>query len=189
MKEHVIGQDDWASVPWLRSTVRAAVHLCLPICVAAMSQGAVHAEQTRCISGDWVAEARRFVTEETHIAVPEVCVRFASKDQVIAHTLSGAPEGAHDDSVAAVYLPGTREILLAWDLDPSAPLTRSYLIHELVHAQQFAARKQLGVPCLGSLEADAYNIQALYLSTRGRREDAFLLPVLGMMQSACEYRY
>ena len=93
----------------------------------------------------------------------------------------------HGETVAAVYVPATREILLADDLDPGTPLARSYLVHELVHAQQFASRAHEHASCPGVLEVDAYGTQALYLRTRGLREEAFLLQMLGMFQSACGY--
>ena len=96
---------------------------------------------------------------------------------------------SHGETVAAVYVPATREILLADDLNPGTLLTRSYLVHELVHAQQFTSRAHEHVRCPGALEADAYGTQALYLSTWGLREEAFLLQILGMFQSACGYSY
>ena len=63
----------------------------------------------------------------------------------------------------------------------------SYLVHELVHAQQFAAHAHERVSCPGVLEGDAYATQALYLRAKGLGEEAFLLQVLGMFQSACGY--
>jgi hypothetical protein len=190
MREHVTRHNGRACGARLRSVVREVARRCLAICIVAASCGAALAETADgCLTGDWIAEAERFVAEETGTAVPDVCVRFANIDRLTSLALSAAPGRAHDDAVAAVYVPGTREILLAQDLDPSAPLTRSYLVHELVHAQQFAAGKHLRVSCRGSLEGDAYNAQALYLSTRDHPEDAFLLQVLGMMQSACDYTY
>jgi hypothetical protein len=62
---------------------------------------------------------------------------------------------SHSETVAAVYVPATREILLADDLNPGTLLTRSYLVHELVHAQQFTRRVHERVRCPGALEADA----------------------------------
>jgi hypothetical protein len=141
------------------------------------------------LTGGWIAQAEHFVAEETETPVPEVCVRFARIDRVAALVLSAAGGRDHDRSIAAVYVPRTREILLADDLDPSASLTRSYLAHELVHAQQFVGNKSLGVSCIGKLEGEAYRIQALYLAAEGLRDDAFLLQVLGLLQSACEYDY
>jgi hypothetical protein len=96
---------------------------------------------------------------------------------------------AHGETVAALYVPATREILLAHDLDPATPLARSYLVHELVHAQQLEQHAHERASCAGALEGEAYNLQALYLHTQAsqHREDAFLLQVLGMFQSACGY--
>ncbi len=142
-----------------------------------------------CLTGDWITEATAFVTEETGTPTPEVCVRLASQERLNALVLPAVPGKAHGDSVAAVYVPATREVLLAGDLDPSTPLAHSYLVHELVHAQQFAKHAEERVSCLGVLEGDAYGTQALYLRTRGLQEEALLLQVLGMFQSACGYSY
>jgi hypothetical protein len=143
----------------------------------------------RCLEGAWIAEARAFVAEETGIPVPVACVRLARKERLDGLVFSAALGGSHGETVAAVYVPATREILLADDLDPGTPLARSYLVHELVHAQQFAEHAQERVSCPGVLEADAYGTQALYLSTWGLREEAFLLQIMGMFQSACGYSY
>ena len=95
----------------------------------------------------------------------------------------------HGETVAAVYVPATRKILLADDFDPAAPLARSYLVHELVHAQQFRRHAHERASCVGALEGEAYNLQALYLHTHTSqlREDTLLLQVLGMFQSTCRY--
>jgi hypothetical protein len=138
-----------------------------------------------CLEGDWIAEARAFVAKETGIPVPEACVRLARKERLEGLVLPIAI----GEAVAAVYVPATREILVADDLDPGTPLARSYLVHELVHAQQFTSRAHEHVRCPGVLEADAYGTQALYLSTWGLREQVFLLQILGMFQSACGYSY
>lgn len=140
-----------------------------------------------CLEGDWIAEARAFVAEEMGIPAPETCVRLARKERLDKLVFPGALDETHGETVAAVYVPATREILLADDLDPSTPLARSYLVHELVHAQQFAEHAQERVSCPGVLEADAYGTQALYLRTMGLREETFLLQILGMFQSACGY--
>jgi len=149
--------------------------------------GLAHARGDGCLEGVWIAEARAFVAEETGIPAPEACVRRASKERLDGLTFSAALDETHGEAVAAVYLPATQEILLADDLDPGTPLARSYLVHELVHAQQFASRAHERASCPGALEADAYDTQALYLRTKGLREEAFLLQILGMFQSACGY--
>jgi hypothetical protein len=107
------------------------------------------------------------VTNETGIPAPEACVRLASKERLDGLVFPVGIGESHGEIVAAAYVPATREILLADDLDPSTPLARSYLVHELVHAQQFTSRAHEHVRCPGVLEADAYGTQALYLSTPG----------------------
>lgn len=140
-----------------------------------------------CLAGDWITEARAFVVEETGVPAPEVCVRLAKPEHLKGMVLPAAPGKAQDETVAAVYVPATQEILLADDLDPGTPLARSYLVHELVHAQQFATHAHERASCPGALEADAYGAQAFYLRTKGLQEEALLLQVLGMFQSACGY--
>jgi hypothetical protein len=167
----------------------------LVACVLALPLAAIGSAQVRavgsggCLEGDWIAEARAFVAEETGIPTPEACVRLARKEHLEGLVFPIAIGGSHGEAVAAVYVPATREILVADDLDLGTPLARSYLVHELVHAQQFTSRAHEHVRCLGVLEADAYGTQARYLSTWSLREQAFLLQILGMFQSACEYSY
>jgi hypothetical protein len=120
---------------------------------------------------------------------PAACVRLASKQRLEGLVFPITIGGSHGEAVAAAYVPATQEILMADDLDPGTPLARSYLVHELVHAQQFTSRAHEHVRCPGVLEADAYGTQARYLSTRGLREEAFLLRILEMFQSACGYSY
>ncbi|ANY84495.1 hypothetical protein BB934_40600 (plasmid) [Microvirga ossetica] len=165
-------------------TTLVACVLALPL--AAFGSAPAHADGSGgCLEADWIAEARAFVTNETGIPAPEACVRLASKERLDGLVFPVAL----GEAVAAVYVPATREILLADDLNPGTLLTRSYLVHELVHAQQFTSRAHEHVQCPGVLEADAYGTQALYLSTWGLREQAFLLQILGMFQSACGYSY
>jgi hypothetical protein len=140
-----------------------------------------------CLDGGVVAEIRNFVAEETGRPVPEVCIRSAPQEQLTLLAGPAMRNQAPGDAVAAVYVPASGQILLADDLDLGATLTRSYLVHELVHAQQFAALAQHRASCPGVLEADAYGLQALYLRTEGLREEALLLQVLGMFQAACGY--
>jgi hypothetical protein len=142
-----------------------------------------------CLASGWINEAALFVSVETRSDVPEVCVRFARQEQLNALVPSAMSGKAVGETVAAVYVPATREILLAHDLDPATPLARSYLVHELVHAQQFMRHAHEHPSCLGALEGEAYNMQALYLHTidSSSHEDAFLLQILGMFQSACGY--
>jgi hypothetical protein len=182
------GRPDTAKAPWDVSRlahVIARVAWGLALLLAAI--GLAPARADGCLEGDWIDEARAFVAEETGITAPEVCVRLAGKERLDGLVFPVVLGGSHGEAAAAVYVPATREILLADDLDPGTPLARSYLVHELVHAQQFASRAYERASCPGALEADAYDTQALYLRTRGLREEAFLLQILGMFQSACGY--
>jgi hypothetical protein len=96
-----------------------------------------------CIESSWIDEVAHFVAVDTRSDVPEVCVRFAGQEQLNALVPSAMAGRSHGETVAAVYVPATREILLAHDLDPATPLARSYLVHELVHAQQFEQHAQV----------------------------------------------
>jgi hypothetical protein len=167
-------------------TILVACVIALPLAVIGPAPARA-AGSSGCLEGDWIAEARIFVMEETGIPVPETCVRVAGQERLDGLVFPVAVGASHGEAVAAVYVPATREILLAADLDPGTALARSYLVHELVHAQQFASRAHERASCPGTLEADAYDTQALYLRTRGLREEAFLLQILGMFQSACGY--
>jgi hypothetical protein len=176
----------WDALPLARVIALVACGLALPLA----TPGPVPARAARsdeCLESEWIAEARAFVTEETGIPAPEACVRLARQQHLDGLVFPVALGQSHGEAVAAVYVPATREILLADDLDPGTPLARSYLVHELVHAQQFASRAHERASCPGVLETDAYGIQALYLRTKGLREEAFLLQALGMLQGACGY--
>lgn len=144
-----------------------------------------------CLNGEWIKEVTQFVVEETRSQVPEICVRFAGMEQLNALVLSAVAGRSHGETVAALYVPSTREILLAHDLDPATVLARSYLAHELVHAQQFGRGTHERASCSGALEGEAYNLQALYLRTYTSNHDdeAFLFQLLGMLQSACGSTY
>jgi uncharacterized protein DUF6647 len=189
-------QDDHcgtAKAPWDLSRLAhgiARVACGLALALAATGPAPARADGSGgCLEGAWIAEARAFVAEETGIPAPEACVRMASKARLDGLVFTVGIGVSHGETVAAVYVPATREILLADDLNPGTLLTRSYLVHELVHAQQFTSRVHEHVRCPGVLEADAYGTQALYLSTWGLREEAFLLQILGMFQSACGFSY
>ena len=181
--------DNTAGSVW--DTLRLARMIALVACGLANPLAAIGPAAARvagsgeCLEGEWIAEARAFVAHETGIPAPETCVRLARKEHLDELVFPVALGQSHGEAVAAVYVPATGEILLADDLDPDTPLARSYLVHELVHAQQFASRAHERASCPGALEADAYGLQALYLRTRGLREEALLLQVLGLFQGAC----
>jgi hypothetical protein len=171
--------------------IRGTLMACsLVLASLVLAHAPAHAETPAgCVEDSWVDEVAHFVAVETRYDVPEVCVRFAGQEQLDALVPSATSGTASSETVAAVYVPATREILLAHELDPATPLARSYLAHELVHAQQFMRHAHEHALCLGVLEGEAYNMQALYLhsSDSKSREDAVLLQVIGMFQSACGY--
>jgi hypothetical protein len=158
--------------------------------LALLGAASARAETARgCLAGAAITEAREFVAAETGNPVPEVCVRSATQERLASVAGPEQRGRVPSNAVAAAYMWASGEILVADDLDFSTPLATSYLVHELVHAQQFAARAQKRASCPGLLETAAYNLQALYLRTKGSREEAVLLQVLGMFQSACNDSY
>ncbi|KLK89909.1 hypothetical protein AA309_28710 [Microvirga vignae] len=184
------GHHDTAKAPW--DTLRLAYVIALACGLASLlaTTGLAPAGadgSDGCLEGDWISEARAFVTEATGTPAPEACVRLVRKERLDGLVFRVVLGGTHAEAVAAVYVPATREILLADDLDSATPLARSYLVHELVHAQQFASSAHEHASCPGVLEANAYGMQAHYLRTKGQPEEAFLLQVLGMLQGACSY--
>jgi hypothetical protein len=64
----------------------------------------------------------------------------------------------------ALYDEDTSCILLARDWDEADPIDRSVLLHALLHHVQAAAAAQR---CDGVREAEAYRLQALWLSQQG----------------------
>jgi hypothetical protein len=174
----------------MRRPAHAAARIVCGLVVAVAALGPALARAAGsggCLEGDWIAEARAFVAEETGTPVPKVCVRLVGKERLDGLVFPVSLAESHSEAVAAVYVPATHEILLADDLDPATALARSYLVHELVHAQQFAEHAHERVSCPGRLESDAYGTQGLYLRTKGLREEATLLQALGMLQAACSY--
>lgn len=86
---------------------------------------------------------------------------------------------------AAAYLPETGEIGVSRDLDLGDTLGRSYLLHELVHAYQFAAGQHLAAACVGVLEREAYAVQAAYLRAHGQVAEAVLIDLIAGRQGTC----
>src|SRR6478735_8816446 len=110
--------------------------------------------QADCLAGEWIDDVSAFVVEETGLSVPIVCLRQATGSML----QSLVSTGGNHDVLAAVFVPSQREILLAADLDLGTPLGRSYLVHELVHAQQFARGSNERARCPSALESDAYSV-------------------------------
>jgi hypothetical protein len=88
-------------------------------------------------------------------------------------------------SQAGAYFPDTGRIELAPDLDLKTAYGKSFLLHEMVHAAQFAVGTDQLVPCPAALEAEAYRIQAGYLREAGLTREALLTGVLADQLGSC----
>lgn len=122
-----------------------------------------------------VAELNTVIVAETGLAPPPCpVIGFA------ALPVSGAMR-----SQAGAYFPETGAIELAPDLDLTAPFGQSYLLHELVHAAQYASGAQLKARCPAVLEAEAYRVQAGFLRARGFGREAVMMTMLAGQLGAC----
>ena len=133
-----------------------------------------------------MAELIDFVAAETGHRPLAHCPPVKTTSQAELKSLF-ATASAHGEEPMAAYLPGNGNILLSSEIDLTTALGQSYLVHELVHASQ-AARHQ-HVSCLGSLEAEAYWVQASYLRRHGQHEAAKSYALLSVMFSVCPQPY
>lgn len=88
-------------------------------------------------------------------------------------------------SQAAAYYPASGRIALADDLDLGTVLGRSYLLHELVHAAQYASGTAQAAACPQALEWDAYRLQAEYLRDAGLGREAVMMRVTAGVVAQC----
>lgn len=88
-------------------------------------------------------------------------------------------------SQAGAFFPETGRIELAPDLDLNTAYGQSFLLHEMVHAAQFAAGADRTAPCPAALEAEAYRVQAVFLRRAGLGRDALLTRMLGDQLGRC----
>lgn len=88
-------------------------------------------------------------------------------------------------SQAGAYFPDSGRIELARDLDLTGAYGKSFLLHEMVHAAQFASGADRRAPCPAALEAEAYRIQAGYLREAGLAREAMLTGVLADQLGSC----
>jgi hypothetical protein len=88
-------------------------------------------------------------------------------------------------SQAGAYFPETGRIELAPDLDLATAYGKSFLLHEMVHAAQFATEADQRAPCPAALEAEAYRIQAGYLHQAGLTREAVLTGFLANQLGSC----
>ena len=133
-----------------------------------------------------MAELIEFVAAETGHRPLAHCPPVETTSQAELKSLF-ATASAHGEEPLAAYLPGSGNILLSSEIDLTTALGQSYLVHELVHASQ-AARHQ-HASCLGSLEAEAYWVQASYLRRHGQHEAAKPFALLSVMFSMCPQPY
>ncbi len=122
-----------------------------------------------------VAELNRVVVQETGYAPPPCpAIGFA------ALPASGAMR-----SQAGAYFPATGAIELAPDLDLIDPFGQSYLLHELVHAAQYANGAPANARCPAELEAEAYSVQSAFLRARGMGREALMMRLLAVQLGNC----
>lgn len=98
---------------------------------------------------------------------------------------SALSAGAELRSQAGAYFPDTGRIELAPDLDLDSAYGQSFLLHEMVHAAQFAEGADLDARCPAALEAEAYRVQAQFLHHAGLTRDAMLTGFLGDQLGRC----
>ncbi len=91
-------------------------------------------------------------------------------------------------SQAGAYFPDSGRIELAPDLDLATAYGQSFLLHEMVHAAQFAEGADSRAPCPAALEAEAYRVQADFLQQAGLTRDALLTRMLGDHLGRCGMR-
>lgn len=128
----------------------------------------------------------------------DLCPLAKALDVVVAsqtgYTIPPCPEigfsalpqaGTAVRSQAGAYLPQTKRIELAPDLDLTTAYGQSYLLHELVHAAQYANGAQNRVPCPAALEAEAYTVQADFLRQHGLGQEALIVSLLANQLGTC----
>jgi hypothetical protein len=145
----------------------AATLLCLGLLPASAAWAAVHCPLVADLNRVLVA-----ASDYQPVACPEI--GFAALD--------GQP-GMR--SQAGAYFPDTGQIELAPDLDLTTAYGQSFLLHEMVHAAQFAEGADGRAPCPAALEAEAYRVQAQFLQKAGLVRDAVLTRMLGDQLGQC----
>ena len=95
------------------------------------------------------------------------------------------PEHGSIRSQAGAYFPDSGRIELAPDLDLTTIYGQSYLLHELVHAAQYASGAHTTALCPAALEAEAYTVQAAYLRRHALTEQALTVQLLALHLGSC----
>lgn len=129
-----------------------------------------------------------FVAKENGYPPLRICPRISvTTDAVLSSMFEKA--SIHGEEPLAAFLHTRSEILLSPDVDITTPIGRSYLVHEIVHAYQFANQLSANASCLGLLELEAYRAQARYLRTHDLEKEALQFELTGMMQGSCASFY
>ena len=151
--------------------------------------GSGQARTGGCTQHPSVLDLVDFVAAQTGYPPIQVSprIRATSVKELASIVRGDAAERGADPRAA--YVPASKEILVGPDFDLCTALDRSYLVHELVHVHQYESRADRRAPCAGSLEGEAYRVQADYLKANGRAHDAFAFDLLGLLQSACAHFY
>lgn len=137
----------------------------------------IGAPQPVCAVAD---ELRADIERLTEYRIAEECPSVLRRK--LTARFGGAPQ-------AAEYLPETGQIALSPELDLNTAVGRGYLLHEMVHAAQFAAGRHDAVACPGRLEAEAYMVQSAYLREAGEETEATLMLLMSEFASPCSDRY
>jgi hypothetical protein len=122
-----------------------------------------------------VAQLNRIVTDVTGYATPP-CPKIGFAD---------LPKFGGVRSQAGAYFPETARIELAPDLNLATIFGQSYLLHELVHAAQYANGADMTALCPAALEAEAYSVQAAFLRQHDLGEQALTVQLIGMQLGSC----
>ena len=122
-----------------------------------------------------VAELNTVIARETrYIPPPCPAIGFAA-----------LPASGTLRSQAGAYYPESGSIELAPDLDLTEAFGQSYLLHELVHAAQYANDAQASARCPQTLEAEAYSVQSDFLRAHGLGREAMLMRFLADQLGSC----
>lgn len=128
---------------------------------------------------------------------PDLCALVADLNLLIAQAtdytpppcpvigFSLLPQAGALRSQAGAFLPASGAIELAPDLDLTSAFGQSYLLHELVHAAQYAAQPITRDACTAALEAEAYAVQSDFLRDAGLTREAVMLRLLADQLGRC----
>ncbi len=126
--------------------------------------------------------------EDMNMAPSVIRCPRRTTDLHLAHLYFGSEGGdPGDETVAALYIRATGEILVDAKTDFQDPVDLSFFVHELVHSRQMEAPETTA--CVGVLEAEAYAIQAAFLRKQARPREALLFDLMGQLQAGCSSRY